>query len=711
MWNRLIFSLLCGLAISTAVALGQATQRGARPVSQPTSKSSSRPSTTQAASRPASQNAVPDPLASPRATMRTFLLALNEAKDKPARINDAIACLDLSKISDADRVTLAPKLAEQLGAVIQAIGVQTDVIPDTTEGKPYVFSSAKGQKILMSLGADHRWRFTPETVAQVPAMYADVRKAAMAEPPKRTTSVDAAYGTPRATMQTFLAAAEKGDFTEASKCLDLGDLPAGARAEAGQSLAQKLKATMGRIRAVIFQEIPADADGDVYAWYVGSEGRIELERQPSGPRQGQWLFSKSTVKNMEGLYREMSKAAQADGTASVKFWDAPGLWLREHAPDSLKGHSFLLLEWYQWLFLCLVAAAALAIKPLIVMVLQGIAHLWLRRRQVALESAFVARNLRPAATLLILGLWWWGLRLLDLDIRVQQVLWPPFKFCSAIIGIWASYRLISLISGYYDQRLTTMSGSTVFPMLVPLISKTLKVIVLACGAVIILRTLDQDVGALLTGLGLGGLAFALAAQDTLKNFFGSLTLLGDRPFRVGDYVKINIVEGIVERVGLRSTRIRTFYDSIVTVPNAELTNSIIDNMGVRRWRRFREVIGLTYETPIEKLQAFRDAVRDAVCEHPHVRKDIVHVRITALNASSIDVLVQCLIEASEYADEIAFREQLIFDIIRIARRLGVEFAFPTQSLHVESLPERSPRRPQAAARSSRSPLAVGSYEP
>ena len=125
---------------------------------------------------------------------------------------------------------------------------------------------------------------------------------------------------------------------------------------------------------------------------------------------------------------------------------------------------------------------------------------------------------------------------------------------------------------------------------------------------------------ILTGLGIGGLAFALAAKDTLSNLFGSLTVLIDKPFRIGDWVNIGGIEGIIEEVGLRSTRIRTFYDSLITVPNGTLTNVHVDNYGQRRSRRLNTKIGVQYDTPPERLEAFCEGIRELIRNHLKLKK-------------------------------------------------------------------------------------------
>jgi MscS family membrane protein len=192
-----------------------------------------------------------------------------------------------------------------------------------------------------------------------------------------------------------------------------------------------------------------------------------------------------------------------------------------------------------------------------------------------------------------------------------------------------------------------------------------------------------DVTAVLTGLGIGGLAFALGAQDALKNLFGSFTLLVDRPFVVGESVKIGNHEvGTVEVVGLRSTRIRTADDTLLIVPNSSLTTTDITNFGRRRFRRYATRIGVAYSTPRERLIAFRGGIRELIRRQPRTLKDRFAVAIHELAASAVEVLVTVYFDVTDSAQELEARDAFILDVLRLAEELNVELAYPTQTIHL-----------------------------
>ncbi len=205
-----------------------------------------------------------------------------------------------------------------------------------------------------------------------------------------------------------------------------------------------------------------------------------------------------------------------------------------------------------------------------------------------------------------------------------------------------------------------------------------------------------DVSTLLAGLGIGGLAFALGAQDSLKNLFGSFTLIADRPFVVGETVRIG-TEGVgkVEFVGLRSTRIRTADDTLLIVPNSNLTTMNIINYGRRRYHHYETKISIMYSTPLERVAAFRDGIRELIRQQPSTRKDHFEVAITDLGSTAIVVQVEVYFEAGHEIREADARDALILAILRLAEQQQVHLTLPAQSVLI--VPPRDSVADAAAA--------------
>ena len=219
--------------------------------------------------------------------------------------------------------------------------------------------------------------------------------------------------------------------------------------------------------------------------------------------------------------------------------------------------------------------------------------------------------------------------------------------------------------------------TSVTAMGLPVVSLVLKVLVAAAGLTAILRLFDFDVGPVRAGLGIGGLAVALAAQDTLKNFFGSVMLIADRTFRVGDLVKIGANEGVVESVGPRTTRLRGPDDSLLTIPNSDLTTAHIANFGARRSRRFRTTITVAHGTTSDHLVRFRDGIRELIRNDARVQMRRSEITVSDLGSAGIEMLIQVFFDVPDGHAELAARDELILDILRLAERLDISFEKPT----------------------------------
>lgn len=224
------------------------------------------------------------------------------------------------------------------------------------------------------------------------------------------------------------------------------------------------------------------------------------------------------------------------------------------------------------------------------------------------------------------------------------------------------------------------------------LKRAFKILVVVLGILVSLQNLGVNVMSVMAGLGLGGLAFALAAKDMCSHFFGSIMIFLDQPFRVGDWVLIDKVEGTVEDIGFRSTRIRTFYDSLITIPNGSLSNANIDNMGRRKYRRMKAFYSLTYDTSPQKIQAFIEGVKQIVKAHPLTRKDYFHVVFQSYESSSLDIMLYCFFEVSDWGIELKSKQEVHLEILKLAQKLGVDFAFPTRMVYLnqEQPPLKSP---------------------
>lgn len=353
----------------------------------------------------------------------------------------------------------------------------------------------------------------------------------------------------------------------------------------------------------------------------------------------------------------------------------------ELVPASLRDGSLFSLAYWQWLGLLAVVLLAvvtdLAVRTLAApLVRRVVSRLGGRIESDALRARVRTLGLFAAGVVSL-----FGLHLLLLPEPAEPVLLAIARVFTVLAATFAGLGMVNTVAEVLQVR-ADRTATKFDDVLIPLVRKTLKIFVVVLGVIYAAQSLSINIVPLITGLGIGGLAFAFAAKDTVENFFGSVAVVLDRPFEVGDWVVVDDIEGTVEELGFRSTRVRTFYNSQVTIPNSNLVRANVDNMGRRRYRRWRTTIGVQYDTPPDLLLAFTEGIRELVRTHPYTRKDYYQVWMHDWADSSMNVLLYVFFEVPDWNTELRERERLFVDIVRLADRLGVAFAFPTRTLHL-----------------------------
>ena len=347
-------------------------------------------------------------------------------------------------------------------------------------------------------------------------------------------------------------------------------------------------------------------------------------------------------------------------------------------PDWMRNKVFLLAHW-QWIGLLALILLGFVASAIGSLVFFQIGRRMARLRGVELKAG--RKVGRPFGLVAMAAFWWAGLGFLLIPEPAYGIFILAIRFMLMVGVVLSVCRIVDWVSEVL-AGLAETTESKFDDLLVPMVRKAMKVFVVALGIVWIADNMDMDVGALLAGLGIGGVALALAAKDTVSNFFGALTVLTDRPFEVGDWIIMGSIEGTVVDVGFRSTRVRTFYDSLITFPNSMLITQSVDNLGRRQYRRFKTTLGVTYDTPPDRLEAFVEGIRELIRKHPYTRRDYYHVYFNGYGATSLDVLLYCFFTAPDWATELRERQRLLLDILRLSKQLGIEFAFPTRTLHM-----------------------------
>jgi len=547
----------------------------------------------------------------------------------------------------------------------------------------------------------------PAGVAQEGVQPAEPPAPVVVQPP--APAVPRRFDSPASTLRTFLDAMnEPVDLDRAIECLDLSI----EGKDTAKHNADRLFGVLNRIERVAFWRHPSAADLAPNQRHEGLTEYVFFPRFPDHARlplpvdlgdgriilartdDGSWKFSAETVAGIGRLYDSLRNLPIVSGLADERERSFT-LYLESKLPPALVENTFVVLKYWQWIGLLVIVFLGILLDFFVRMVAAVISRRMIARRKGQARRETIRKTVRPFGLAAAAFFWLWAIHLLGLPGTALMVVLAAVRFFLMLAGVWAGFRVADLVGEVLASQ-AAKTETKIDDLLVPLLRKTAKIFIFVFGLIYIADSLRIEIAPLLAGLGIGGLGFAFAARDTLENFFGSITVIVDRPFQVGDWVVVGDVEGTVEDLGFRSTRIRTFYNSLVTIPNGNLVRATVDNYGRRRYRRFKTHLSITYDTPPDKIEAFCEGIRELIRLHPYTRKDYFQVWLHQFGPSSLDILVYVFHEAPDWTTELRERQRLILDIIRLADHLGVEFAFPTETVHLYQESPDAKRSPAAA---------------
>ncbi len=519
------------------------------------------------------------------------------------------------------------------------------------------------------------------------------------------------FASPREVMESFvsgfryLETRDERDLAAAAKTLYV-DGPLEQRERVAKRLVQerflRILDRVARIDPEQFDDAATVANKDVSITTLRRSEPPELsidlvfERAPGGG----WLIARETVEHADDLWDKV-KGLDPLAEFAGKHALSAAEWVRSHVPQRLQSGG-IWLEPYQWIGLVALVVLAVLVERILTLILRPLIRRLSASEGLPIDIKLLHDFERPVGAIFLGVVFIAGLPVLDLTQGVRNALDIAASFIVAVASVWATYRLVDVVCWNLEQR-AARTDNKFDDMLVPLVRRTLKVLVLAIGIVFVASRLTDQLWHVLAGLSIGSLAVGFAAKDSIENLFGTFTVLLDNPFKLGDLIKVSDIEGSVEQVGFRSTRIRTAEDSLITVPNSRFIGSHVENFGARRQRRVRTMLSLTYDTPPEKIVAFCEGVRELIRVHPLASREVYHVWLSNWGASSLDVELICFISTTDFATFLRERHRLYVDILRLAKELRVSFAFPTQTVwkarEEDLLHEDRPRdREQALAR-------------
>jgi len=492
--------------------------------------------------------------------------------------------------------------------------------------------------------------------------------------PTETPEDDLNRGTPRSAVEGFLDAARDHDYDRAAEYLFLGNLPKGLSKSDGPRLARELKIVLDKTLWVDVAALSRKPEGKSEDGLPANRDRVGTIKTSSGDvdilvhrvRKDNgvqiWKISSVTVAKIPDLYREFGYGPFADLLPPVFFeTEIFGLQLWQ----TIGLPALIVLS---YLF-------GLALASFVLAVFRRLPFRFLQR-----VADLVAGPLRLAIAVAIYSL---GEPYLGLPLILRGILLGLQRALTIIAITWVFLRLLDVAANILLERLIASGQASAAPLLPPG-RRIARVILVFAAFLVMLDSFGFDVTTVIAGLGVGGIAVALAAQKSIENLFGGATLYADRPVRVGDFCRFGDQVGTVEEIGLRSTRVRTLDRTLITVANAEFANMQLENYAARDKFWYHPRIGLRYETSPDQIRYILVAIREMLYAHPKVDADPARIRFVNFGAYSLDLDIFAYVKAVDYNEFLSISEDLNLRIMDIVEEGGSSFAFPSQTTYVES---------------------------
>jgi MscS family membrane protein len=467
--------------------------------------------------------------------------------------------------------------------------------------------------------------------------------------------------------------------------VDLSFLPSHVQSVQGPILVDYLNRILDRTNYLVSQEIPNDPQQPTpYVHYRHAAGDVVIEPVPGdGEIPERWLFSASTLESAPSLFAAIEALPVAEGVTPDPPL-TPFFRLREtvraYAPGLLSRALFL--EAWQWLSLALwITVSTMASRVAYAATLALVGRVSLgptpsvnRRRGKSLA--------RPIGLGVMVVLLMVGISFLGLASGVFEALYQLLAVAAVVIAAWLTWRLADDFGGYLYHR-TEQTPGYADEIAASMAIGTVKLVIAIVGLIVAADIADLPYEGVLAGLGVGGVALAFAARETVSNMLAGALLMADRPFKRGHLLETHGELAVVETVGLRSTRLKRLDDTLMVIPNSQLSDQPLVNWGVRHRRRLDLPISVTYDTPRDKLDAFVQQLRRTALEQPRASAEDCFVGVAAFGPSSIDIECRVFVKVYSYEAQVSARHRLICDVIELAKHMDVEFAFPTRTLHIK----------------------------
>ncbi len=459
---------------------------------------------------------------------------------------------------------------------------------------------------------------------------------------------------------------------KAIKCLNLREIPPLIREEQGKEIAIFLKETIDKVYVFQpnFEDVPIDIS--VSTWTI-PETEITLSLEELNGKK-EYLFTTSTILNARIYFNKTKSLPYLKESGQGAGYSPP--FSERFAPRWTNTFLFGLLVW-QWLGLFLAIFLGIGIKfsstylfELSVKIAKTSSLIWD-------DQIFIALS-KPGGNLVTIGFWYIFLYLAGIDGKIYIILSYILKFFMGIFFIKFLNDFSDIIGTFYKQHIISSEDPSDL-QLVSLLIKLTKILLVSLGVMLSLQNMGINVISLLAGLGIGGLAIALAARDTAANLFGSLMILLDKPFKTGDYIKIGTIEGVVEEIGFRSTQIKGDGDSSISMPNSLIANSNIENLGIGRKNKSSFSIYLPYDTNPINLEIFLDKIKSMLTKNPMILREKIVVNFYKISDPGLEIYISFFMASSEIELELNILQKIYLDIFKIAGDLEIKFVTQNNS--------------------------------
>jgi len=476
--------------------------------------------------------------------------------------------------------------------------------------------------------------------------------------------------TPYGTVVGFLRATRSEDYARAVQYLDTRK-----KAAAAEKLAEQLQVVLDRGLKANLDRLSRKPEGDLQDGLPTTENRVGTITTHSGDleivvermdRRGQspiWLFSSETLAGIPAAAEEMGSYT-----------------LEKYVPQALVDTTILSLALYRWIAIIIGLALALGLGALLTRALVPLLRPLLRRMTGEEDNRALA-SIKAPLRLILISVAFRLFSTFSTSIQMRQF-WVRVAIAVGIIGLaWLVIKSSDITAELYIMSLRRRGRPGKIAMWT-LVRRLFRATVVVVTALVFLHRAGSDLTAILTGLGIGGLAFALAAQKTLENLLGGIMVITDEPMRVGDFCRIGDQMGTIEDVGLRSTRIRTLARTVIAVPNGQLAMANVENFSLRDKFWLRHLIGLRYETTADQLRYVLTGIRTMLYSHPKVERDGARIRFVGFGGSSLDLEIFAYVKATEMPEFLAIQEDLLLRIMDIIAEAGTGIAFPSQTTYL-----------------------------